>query len=326
MSDVLPQVVLSSVTNSTPATWRSRRTLLNSGADANDFVIEVDDDGRASLRFGDGVHGLRPNAGTRFTAAYRIGNGSVGNVGGESIVHVVAAAADLANIEGVRNPLPATGGLDPETADEVRRNAPEAFRRQERAVTPDDYADVTERFSGVQRAAATTRWTGSWYTQFITVDPAAGTDARALKADLLPFVERYRMAGQDLEFNDPHYVSLELKLNVCVAPDYFRADVKAGLLDALSSQTLPDDRRGLFHPDNFSFGQTVYLSEIYAAAHAVPGVASAQVVTLQRQGTDDPTYLANSELALGRLEIARLQNSLNYPEHGVLRLDINGGK
>lgn len=319
MSDVLPQVVLSSVTNGTKATWQSHRTLLNSEPSANDFVVEVGDDGRAGLRFGDDVLGLRPNTGAQFSATYRIGNGSAGNVGSGSIVHAVASVADLAPIVSVRNPLPAAGGVDPESADDVRRNAPEAFRKQERAVTPDDYAEVTERHSGVQRAADTTRWTGSWYTQFITVDPVAGVDPDQLAADLLPFVDRYRMAGQDLEFNDPQYVSLELKLNVCVQPDYFRADVKAGLLDALSS-------RGLFHPDNFSFGQTVYLSQIYAAAHAVPGVASAQIVTFQRQGTNDPTYLDSAQLPLGRLEIARLENSLNYPEHGVLRLDINGGK
>ncbi len=326
MSDVLPEIVLSSLANGTRATWQSHRTLLNSGPSAPDFVVEVDDDGRANLRFGDAAHGMRPKTGTQFTAAYRIGNGSAGNVGGGSIVHIVASQADLAGIDSVRNPLPAAGGIDPESADDVRHNAPEAFRRQERAVTPEDYAEVTERFAGVQRAAATTRWTGSWYTQFITVDPVAGVDSGGLKADLLPFVDSYRMAGQDLEFNDPHYVSLELKLNVCVQPDYFRADVKSGLLDALSSRVLPGGRRGLFHPDNFSFGQTVYLSEIYAAAHAVPGVASAQIVTFQRQGTKDSTYLDSAQLPIGRLEIARLENSLNYPEHGVLRLDINGGK
>ncbi|MBR0713540.1 putative baseplate assembly protein [Bradyrhizobium liaoningense] len=326
MSDVLPQITLSSVTNGTPATWQSHRTLLNSAADANDFVVEVDDDGGAALRFGDDDHGVRPETGTQFSAVYRIGNGAAGNVGGEAIFHVVATQADLAAITGVRNPLPAVGGVDPETADDVRRNAPEAFRRQERAVTPEDYAEVTERYRGVQRAAVTTRWTGSWYTQFISVDPIAGVDPHALSTDLLPFVDRYRMAGEDLEFNDPHYVSLELKLNVCVQPDYFRADVKARLLDALSNRVLPDGRRGLFHPDDFSFGDSVYLSEIYATAHAVPGVASAQIVMFQRQGTDDPTFLASGQLPIGRLEIARLENSLNFPEHGVLRLALSGGK
>jgi hypothetical protein len=31
-------------------------------------------------------------------------------------------------------------------------------------------------------------------------------------------------------------------------------------------------------------------------------------------------------MPLGRLEIARLDNDPNFPEHGVLRLDLRGGK
>jgi hypothetical protein len=31
-------------------------------------------------------------------------------------------------------------------------------------------------------------------------------------------------------------------------------------------------------------------------------------------------------MKLGRLEIARLDNDPNFPEHGVLRLDLRGGK
>jgi hypothetical protein len=102
--------------------------------------------------------------------------------------------------------------------------------------------------------------------------------------------------------------------------------VKKGLQELFSARTLADGRRGLFHPDNFTFGQTVYLSPLYAAAHAVPGVASVQIDTFQRQGTADPRYLADGSMWLDRLEIARLENSLNFPERGVLRLDIHGGK
>jgi hypothetical protein len=193
-------------------------------------------------------------------------------------------------------------------------------------VTPADYAEVTERYAGVQRAAVTLRWTGSWHTVFITVDPDAGTDAASLKQQLPPFIDVYRMAGHDMEFNDPHYVSLEIGLHVCVKPDYFRGDVEAGLFELFSNRLLPDGRKGLFYPDNFSFGQTVYLSPLYAAAHSVAGVASVQVTQFRRQGDDDPVPLAAGRLPLDRLEIARLDNDLNFPEHGVLRLDLHGGK
>ncbi|MDB5970556.1 MAG: putative baseplate assembly protein [Hydrocarboniphaga sp.] len=326
MDQVLPQIALDSVLGTRNTRWQAQRHLLNSAGDASEFVVEIDDDGAAALRFGDDEHGERPDSGTAFTAAYRIGNGAAGNVGADRIVHVVAQPGDLAQLLSVRNPLAAAGGVDPESADSVRRNAPQAFRTQQRAVTTDDYAAVTERNVQVQRAAATLRWTGSWHTVFITVDPLAGVDSAALKNQLLPFVDRYRMAGHDLEFNDPRYVPLEVGLHVCVKDDYFRSDVKQSLLQFLGNRRLADGRLGLFHPDNFTFGQTVYLSPLYAAAHQVPGVASAQVTKFQRQGTGDPSYLLNGELPLNRLEIARLDNDPNFPERGVLRLDIHGGK
>ncbi len=58
-----------------------RRDLLNSGPFARDFVAEVDDSGRAQLRFGDGVLGERLSAGAHLAATYRVGNGSAGNIG-----------------------------------------------------------------------------------------------------------------------------------------------------------------------------------------------------------------------------------------------------
>ena len=92
------------------------------------------------------------------------------------------------------------------------------------------------------------------------------------------------MAGYDLEVDGPRAVPLEIQMQVCVKPDYFRADVKAALSELFSSRVLADGRRGLFHPDHFTFGQTVFLSPLYAAAQAVDGVASVHVTVFQRLG------------------------------------------
>lgn len=318
MADVLPTVVLNN------KTWEARRDLLDSKPTDEHFVVESEHDGTAWLRFGDDRHGKRPDSGTTFTASYRVGNGPAGNVGAETIAHVVS---NDGRIQSVINPMAARGGVEAESAAQVRRHAPQAFRTQERAVTPADYAKITERHAGVQRAAATQRWTGSWHTVFITVDREGGELLDPpYTADLYGHVDRYRMAGHDLHFNDPIFVSLEMDLRVCVAPDYFRRSVRAALLVVLSNSTLPDGRRGVFHPDNLSFGQMIYLSPIYAAARQVPGVASVQITRFHRQGREDPKPLADGFLRLGRLEIPRLDNDPNFPEHGVLRLALFGGK
>lgn len=322
--EVFPQIWLDSDEGGQIERWVARNDLLISDGSERHFVVETETDLSASLRFGDDRHGRRPEVGAAFTASYRVGNGLAGNVGQEAISHLLI---DDTRILAVRNPLAATGGKDPESAAQIRRRAPQAFRKQERAVTPADYAEVTERAASVQQAAATPRWTGSWHSMFITVDQESGRSLSAEEeADLVRHVEPFRMAGHDLEFNDPSFVSLELDLRVCVERRYFRADVKQALLAVLSSARQADGRLGIFHPDNFSFGQTFYLSPIYAAARSVPGVDSVQITRFQRQGEPDPKPLADEFMAFGRLEIPRLANNPNFPEQGVLRLEMVGGK
>jgi hypothetical protein len=303
-------------------TWRPRRDLLNSDRFAAEFVVETEQDGTARLRFGDGVRGRRPAGATAFLAAYRVGNGEAGNVGADALTRAVTR---LAGITGVRNPLPATGGTEPEPLERVRLYAPEAFRGQERAVTEADWEEVAGRHPEVQRAAATRRWTGSWYTIFVTVDRRGGrpVDQRFEQA-LRSFLDRYRLAGYDLEIDAPRFVPLDVAFTVCVDDGYLRADVHQALAEAFSNRDLADGRRGVFHPDNFTFGQPVHLSRLVAAAMKVPGVAWVAPLRFQRW-REDPRSSEEERLRLGRLEIARLDNDPSLPENGKLEFDLKGG-
>lgn len=320
-----PAISLLSAYNGINHTWLPKPDLLASDADAREFVVECEHDGSAFLRFGDDVHGKRPDVGTTFNAFYRVGNGAAGNVGLDAIAHIVSGNTDLLSVS---NPLPAQGGVFPENAEAIKRDAPEAFRTQERAVTPKDYATVAERHPSVQRAAATFRWTGSWHTVFLTIDRKGGLEVDADHEQMMrEHMERYRMAGYDLEINGPSYVPLELALTVCAKPDYFRSDVCAALMRVFSRGWLQSGKPALFHPDNFSFSQPVYLSAIYEAAQAVEGVTSVVVDTFQRlRMPPSRKALDDGVLELGRLEIARLDNDPDFPERGVLKLSVGGGK
>jgi hypothetical protein len=321
LREVQPVVTL---TDSNGIDWTARRDLLNSNGDSEEFVTEIDNDGAAVIRFGDDVHGRRPEPGTEFFARYRVGNGRSGNVGADSLRHI---ALNIPEIKAVRNPLPAQGGQEPESLEDVRQRAPVAYLVQERAVTPADYAEVTERYPDVQRTAATFRWTGSWHTVFLTVDRSGGAAlSEQFETDIRSHVERYRMAGHDLEVDEPRFVALEIDMHVCVAADHFRSDVERELFEVFSNRDLADGRRGLFHPDNFTFGQPVYLSAIYAAAHQVAGVESVEVRTFQRLGVPDSAALESGRLDIDRLEIARLDNDRNFAERGQLTISLGGGK
>jgi hypothetical protein len=324
--DALPRITdLQSKLNTVIEHWLVRRDLLASDGDATDFAVETENDGIALLRFGDDVHGRRPDPGTAFEATYRVGNGTSGNVGAEAIAHIVSDVSGV--FSAVTNPMPAAGGIDPENIDAARRDAPEAFRTQERAVTAADYAAAAERRAEVQRAAATFRWTGSWHTVFVTADRFGGAavDAR-FEARLRRHLERFRMAGYDLEVDAPRYVALDITLHICVKSDFFRSQVLLAVQAELGSGVLPDGRIAVFHPDNFSFGEVVYLSRIVAAAQAVEGVEAVWALKFQRMAAPDAASLENGVIPIGRLEIAQLANNPNFRERGRLTLEAGGGK
>ena len=321
MKDVLPSITLK---DSHDREWSPRRDLLASNALDKKFVVEMEEDGTAYLRFGDDRYGMRPNVETSFEATYRVGNGTEGNIGADTLTHIVTSDSRIFSI---RNPLPAKRGVDPEPLEDVRQKAPAAFRTQERAVTPEDYAEVAERYPQLQKAASTFRWTGSWHTVFVTVDRLGGLPVTSEFEDKMrQHLEKYRMAGYDLEIDAPRPVSLEIEISVCVNSDYFRSHVKAALLEAFSDRILPNGQKGIFHPDNWTFGQSVYLSRLYETAQSVTGVDFVDITKFQRQGQPSEDAIEKGILTLGRLEIARLDNDPNFPERGVLHLIMGGGK
>ncbi|MCP4127246.1 MAG: putative baseplate assembly protein [Gammaproteobacteria bacterium] len=304
--------------------WTVQRDLLASDRFATDFVVEVENDSTAFLRFGDDVLGKEPSSAQSFVANYRVGNGPPGNIGAQSLRRVVT---EFEGINAVSNPLAAVGGQDPETPEEIRRYAPQAFRTQKRAVTTDDWAVVTENFPQVQQAHAAFRWTGSWYTVFITVDRLGGlpvlSDAEFLRG-LLDYLDQFRIAGYDLEIREPVFVPLDIKLRICLKPGYYAADIKAQLMEAFSAVDLHDGARGLFHPDNFSFGQTLYVSSLYALALSFDGVASVEVLRLQRWGKLADGEIAAGLLAMADEEILRCDSNPSLPENGAIDFEVLG--
>jgi hypothetical protein len=328
----VPHVVLTgTVSNAAPVVWSPQRDLLYSRNHDLHFAVEIDNDRRAHLRFGDNELGQRPDAGTTFHAVYRVGNGSSGNVGAGSIGHLITRRTLLSGgIVSIRNPLAARGGTAPEPMAEAKLFAPHAFRQHiERAITAEDYAAIVLREFGdrVQRAAASLRWNGSWYEMLVAVDPLGREEADpALLKEIEGRLHRYRRIGHNLVVKSARGVPLDIELIVCVLPSYLRGHVKAALLDVFSNRRLPDGRLGMFHVDNVSFGDDIYLSVLVAAAQAVPGVESVKVTTLQRLYEPANGEIDNGLLPLGPLEVARLDNDPSFPENGRLRLDVRGGR
>ncbi|MBT2369862.1 putative baseplate assembly protein [Streptomyces sp. ISL-10] len=314
--------------------WTPRRDLLASGPRDRHVVGETDDDGVLRIRFGDGRAGAAPTPGTTLCATYRTGNGRAGNLGSEAVNRIVCRETELKCVTRVRNPVPATGGTDPESVAEVRLAAPrEPFRKLLRAVTAEDYATLAARRPDMQRAAAALRWTGSWYEADVALDPIGTYDVpHRLLEDVRSSLYRFRRIGHDVVTRPALQVPLDVALDVLVEDDHIAGHVREALLTRLRPGVRPDGGRGFFDPDALTFGTPVRASELVAVAVSVPGVRHADVIRLRRLhspshgGRPGPDVPPSGELRLGALEIARLDADVTRPENGRLTLRLRGGR
>lgn len=313
--------------------WLPQADLLESGPDDRHFVVELEQDQSAVVRFGQGGLGRALEAGDGFSARLRVGSGSGGNVGAGTLTRLRLSGqarlpAGVTVILG--QPLPAVGGTDPEALDEARRLVPITFQDElKRAVTAEDYATLALSLfpDQVQRAAATLVWSGVGEEIVLAIDALETPDApEQLLRNVAAALEPYRRAGHDLQVHPARTVGLDLSLDVCVDTHASRAEVRAALLSRFGSGLQPGGIPAYFHPDRLSFAEPVILSRVVAEASLVPGIRSVTVQALRRVDRPHDPALTQGELRLGPTEIARLDNDPHHPSHGLLSLNLRGGR
>ena len=309
--------------------WTVAPDVVGSAPGSRQVMVEVDDAGAAHLRFSPGDDPTGP-----VRAVYQVGLGEAGNVPAEAINTIVAAtpeaAAVVVAVNGVRNPLAAVGGTEPETIVAAKVAIPGAFRvDQPRALVAADYSAAAERVAGVRRAATVLRWTGWGHAADVAIQPAIGEDPdQELLAAVDDELGALRRIGHELWVRPPTYRPVVIELDVDIDADTVRADVITELAALLSSGGQRDGTPGLFSPVRMEFGRPIYASGIVAA---VQGVAGVEAVVMTRFCFLQPGGVARTRrhpelLRLRPSEIARLDNDPDAPERGYATVNLRGGR
>jgi hypothetical protein len=230
------------------------------------YITRRDDDGRTTIRFGDGITGARlPTGQNNVRAEYRKGTGLGGLVRAGQLSLLMSRPLGL---KGVVNPEAAQGAEDPESRDDARTNAPLTVLTLDRAVSLQDYEDFSRTFSGVAKAQAVWVWDGRKRSIFLTV---AGPDGELLDEDgsvITKLKESLRTYGDPfVAFTVKAYRQawFEIAGTVTIDPDHV-SDV---VMEAISA-----DLQQRYSFAARAFGQPVALSEVIAAIQAVPGVVA----------------------------------------------------
>ena len=210
------------------------------------------------------------------------------------------------------------------------RPRPYAYRRQERAVTPEDYAEVAlppPRRPARRRHLPLERPRPHRLRHRRPLRRPPG-HRRSSRPSCVDFLDRFRMAGYDLEIDGPRFVPLELDaLRLRRArPLPLRGPPRRAA--RRSSAGAPARRRARLLPPRQLQLRPARLPERDLARGAGDRGRRARSAPplFRRRGQPDPTPLLDGVLPIGRLEIAQLENDPNFPERGTLTVEMGGGK
>jgi hypothetical protein len=294
--------------------WEEVESLLASAPADLHYTTSIDENDVTTVTFGTGARGSVPPAGARVQARYRIGLGTVGNVGPDTLTVFLTA---LPEVKAVSNPFAGEGGADRESTEEAKISGPGSVIAQERAVTLEDYELLAEGFPGVGKAKARVGLRGGYKVVQVFIapeDPNAmppPPPSGALRSALQQFLEARmpvnRMAGVDVL--DPVFVPVDLVVDVHVKADANRSRVVQAVQDVLH------DLLSFARQD---FGKPVRVGEVFSALYPVAGVDFVLLRRLERRGRPAPDECGFADVPIASNELA-YQGLLTINAFGGLR-------
>ncbi len=287
--------------------WREALNLFVLSPNDRKYITKKDEDGKTTVIYGDGEHGARlPTGIENITAVYRQGLGRVGNVKADQIKLPLTKPL---GVKGVNNPLPASGGVDKETRDQARINAPIAVLALDRLVSVQDYADFARTFAGIAKASAKRLSDGVREVVHLTIAGAGNIPIDVtsdLYRNLVAALGRFGDPLQPLQVESFERVLLVVSAKVSLDPDYLWESVKEKMRASLR------DKLGF---DSRELGQSVTLSEVLSLMQAVPGVNYVDFEILDsvsEEKLSDPNF--GAKLTLNprvNAALARMNNAKN---------------
>jgi hypothetical protein len=251
--------------------------------------------------FGDNVSGRIPPVNAQITATYRIGGGSSGNVGVNTIKFIltngVSGLSVLNQFISASDSGAASGGGDFESTDAIRVNAPLSLRTLERAVSLSDYANLCIKGGAAKAVAIADVYTSVtvYFAPFgdkgVTGDGVTPSNVfNNTVTSLRAYLNNKIPANTTITFQPPSYVNAFIDADITVLPQYKQSLV-------LSEVTAKLDT--LFQFDNVIFADRVTINDITSAINSVPGVAFVEPTKIVRSDADITRVVDQKTLAAG---------------------------
>ena len=232
------------------------------------FTLSTSADNVSQIIFGNGINGKIPQSGASIKVSYIRSSGSYGNLSANKIT---AFATNTPLGVRIQSSTAAIGGYDAESVLSMKANIPALLRTQDRAVSLQDFKDLSLRIPGVVKATASnagstvTIYPVPYQTDYLL--PSFGSTisiSTDMRTNATTYFEPRIMIGASVTAaSSVALTNVYITANVVVKDGYVQRWVRDAVTAALDT---------LFTFDAVYFGQTLSLGEIYKLIMSVEGV------------------------------------------------------
>ena len=244
--------------------WRQSMSLHD--VDANDvlnsYVLRTDDTGRTSI-LTDGKRQLT-NAGIEnINAKYRVGLGLSGMLKANQITIPIDQPL---GVKGVTNPLPPTGGVEPEGPDSIRSNIPSKLLAMDRIVSLRDFENFANSIVGISKALATRIISKNRELVHVSIVPTnINDDVNKIINDLIESIQIVRDPNIDFRIQSFREKRFNIKAKIKVSKGKDFENVRPSILHQLRENYSIQTR---------DLAQGIHSSEIIGFINDLEGVVA----------------------------------------------------
>jgi hypothetical protein len=250
--------------------WTPVNTFALSLFDEEHFVGRLNEDSKLEVAFGDDINGAIPPVGLPMDVDYFITEGANGNVGTGTITTLIGVVTVPSGLTlTVTNAVRASGGVDTQSLDSIKRRVPLSIRTLFRAVTDQDFRDVSILSAGV--AQADILFNCGKTTELYIAPEGGGIASQVLIDSTQDFIDERRMTTVKVTVLPAGEVRMLITADVKVLPNFSRVTTK---------NLVKNNLQDFLSVDNQKVFGTVKLGDIYAKIENTDGVDFSEIIVL----------------------------------------------
>lgn len=260
------------------------KIIFGSGTQDVSSLCDFDDNPALINKMGDFINnmalGTTPKANETMFIRYRVGGGANSNVGSNTITNVnlvdmfVNGPDNTINnaVKGslkVNNPVPAMGGRDEPSIEEIRNLVRYNFSSQNRAVTLKDYQARISLMGGqfgVPFRCGVLENQNKVSISVLGLNPSGkltGAATDALKSNIADYLSEYRMINDYIEVNSGRVINLSFEIDLFVDKQYPTSSIISTTISKV---------KDYFDINKHYMGENIYLAPLIEIINNVNGV------------------------------------------------------